>query len=165
MAGGLQGAMLIMAGGLNKIVARFGDVLGTNLYGYYGSFVVCVIAIAVVYALILPALLLVPKQLIDRRRPNARNRLNQPIITLLCRLRARLRAFRRRYLCANPAWCFENSTDSTEEDHSIVQYWFPPPCGAPSQNLYSSPTPRFPDAMLMINATAIKYAHIRKFCQ
>ena len=75
MAGGLQGAMLIMAGGLNKIVARFGDVLGTNLYGYYGSFVVCVIAIAVVYALILPALLLVPKQLIDRRRPNARNRL------------------------------------------------------------------------------------------
>jgi hypothetical protein len=71
--------MLIMAGGLNKIVARFGDVLGTNLYGYYGSFVVCVIAIAVVYALILPALLLVPKQLIDRRRPNARNRLNQPI--------------------------------------------------------------------------------------
>ena len=79
MAGGLQGAMLIMAGGLNKIVARFGDVLGTNLYGYYGSFVVCVIAIAVVYALILPALLLVPKLLIDRRRPNARNRLNQPI--------------------------------------------------------------------------------------
>src|SRR6516162_4006352 len=69
---------------------------------------------------------------------------SKPIITLLCRLRARLRAFRRRYLCANPAWCFENSTDSTEEDHSIVQYWFPPPCGAPSQNLYSSPTPRFP---------------------
>jgi hypothetical protein len=44
-----------MAGGLNKIVARFGDVLGTNLYDCYGSFVVCVIAIAVVYALILPA--------------------------------------------------------------------------------------------------------------
>jgi len=38
--------------------------LGTNLYDYYGSFTVCVIAITVVYALILPALLLVPKPLI-----------------------------------------------------------------------------------------------------
>ena len=61
---GLQGTMLMLAGGLNIIVARFGDVLGTNLYDYYGSFVVCVIAITVVYALILPALLLVPKYLI-----------------------------------------------------------------------------------------------------
>jgi len=61
---GLQGTMLMMAGGLNVIVARFGDVLGTNLYDYYGSFSVCVIAITVVYALILPALLLVPKPLI-----------------------------------------------------------------------------------------------------
>ena len=61
---GLQGTMLMMAGGLNIIVARFGDVLGTNLYDYYGSFVVCVIAITVVYALILPALWLVPKYLI-----------------------------------------------------------------------------------------------------
>jgi Na+/melibiose symporter-like transporter len=61
---GLQGTMLMMAGGLNVIVARFGDVLGTNLYDYYGSFAVCVIAITVVYALILPTLLLVPKRLI-----------------------------------------------------------------------------------------------------
>jgi Major Facilitator Superfamily len=61
---GLQGTMLMMAGGLNIIVARFGDVLGTNLYDYYGSFTVCVIAITVVYALILPALWLVPKGLI-----------------------------------------------------------------------------------------------------
>ena len=61
---GLQGTMLMMAGGLNVIVARFGDVLGTDLYDYYGSFTVCVIAITVVYALILPALLLVPKPLI-----------------------------------------------------------------------------------------------------
>jgi hypothetical protein len=45
-------------------VARFGDILGTNLYDYYGGFTVCVIAITVVYALILPALLLVPKDLI-----------------------------------------------------------------------------------------------------
>ena len=61
---GLQGTMLMMAAGLNVIVSRFGDVLGTGLYDYYGGFAVCVIAITVVYALILPALLLIPKDLI-----------------------------------------------------------------------------------------------------
>jgi len=61
---GLQGTMLMMAGGLNVVVARFGDVLGTNLFDYYGGFAACVIAITVVYALILPVFLLVPKQLI-----------------------------------------------------------------------------------------------------
>jgi hypothetical protein len=40
-------------------------VLGTNLYDYFGGFTVCVIAITVVYALILPVLLLVPKRLIE----------------------------------------------------------------------------------------------------
>jgi hypothetical protein len=44
-----QGIMLMIAGGLNIIVARCGDVLGTILYDYYDSFVVCVIAITVVY--------------------------------------------------------------------------------------------------------------------
>jgi hypothetical protein len=38
-------------------------VLGTQLYDRYGGFTVCVIAITSVYALILPALLLVPKSL------------------------------------------------------------------------------------------------------
>jgi len=61
---GLQGTMLMTAAGLNVIVARLGDVLGTNLYDLYGSFSVCVIAITAVYALILPVLLLVPKRLI-----------------------------------------------------------------------------------------------------
>jgi hypothetical protein len=46
------------------VVSRFGDVLGTNLYDHYGGFTVCVIAITVVYALILPTLLLVRRQLI-----------------------------------------------------------------------------------------------------
>jgi hypothetical protein len=62
---GLQGTMLMMSGGLNIIVMRFGDVLGTALYDYYGGFTVCVIAITVVYALILPALLLIPENLIS----------------------------------------------------------------------------------------------------
>jgi Na+/melibiose symporter-like transporter len=61
---GLQGTTLMMSGGLYWIASRFGDVLGTNLYDHYGGFTVCVIAITIVYALILPTLLLVPKELI-----------------------------------------------------------------------------------------------------
>jgi hypothetical protein len=61
---GLQGTTLMMASGLYFIATRFGDVLGTILYDYYGGFAVCVIAITVVYALILPILLLIPKPLI-----------------------------------------------------------------------------------------------------
>lgn len=61
---GLQGTMLMMSGALYFIVSRFGDVLGTHLYEYYGGFTACVIAITVVYALILPVLWLVPKDLI-----------------------------------------------------------------------------------------------------
>jgi Na+/melibiose symporter-like transporter len=61
---GLQGTTLMMSGSLYWIASRFGDVLGTNLYDYYGGFAACVLAITVVYALILPTLLLVPKRLI-----------------------------------------------------------------------------------------------------
>ncbi len=61
---GLQGTMFMMSGSLYFVVSRFGDVLGTHLYDHYGGFAVCVIAITIVYALILPALLLVPKRLI-----------------------------------------------------------------------------------------------------
>jgi hypothetical protein len=61
---GLQGTTLMLASSLYFLVSRFGDVLGTHLYDYFGSFHVCVIAITTVYALILPALLLVPRHLI-----------------------------------------------------------------------------------------------------
>jgi hypothetical protein len=61
---GLQGTTLMMSWSLYYVVSRFGDVLGTQLYDRYGGFTVCVIAITIVYALILPALLLVPKHLI-----------------------------------------------------------------------------------------------------
>jgi hypothetical protein len=60
---GLQGTTLMMSGSLFFIASRFGDVLGTVLYDYYGGFTTCVIAITIVYALILPTLLLVPKNL------------------------------------------------------------------------------------------------------
>ena len=62
---GLQGTVLMAAAGLYSIDVRFGDVLGTNLYDHFGSFTVCVIAITVTYAAILPVLLLVPRSLID----------------------------------------------------------------------------------------------------
>src|SRR6202035_607723 len=50
---GLQGTTLMMSSSLYFIVSRFGDVLGTLLYDYYGGFGVCVIAITGVYALVL----------------------------------------------------------------------------------------------------------------
>jgi hypothetical protein len=61
---GLQGSTLMLSSSLYFAVVRFGDVLGTNLYDRYGGFTVCVIAITIVYALILPVLLLVPGRLI-----------------------------------------------------------------------------------------------------
>ncbi len=60
---GLQGTTLMMSNALFYIVSRFGDILGTNLYERFGGFKVCVIAITVVYALIVPTLWLVPKRL------------------------------------------------------------------------------------------------------
>jgi hypothetical protein len=61
----LQGTTLMLSNSLLFIVSRFGDVLGTHLYQRYGGFGVCVIAITIVYALILPALLLLPRGLAD----------------------------------------------------------------------------------------------------
>lgn len=61
---GLEGTTLMLASSLYFLVTRFGDVLGTRLYDQFGDFDVCVIAITIVYALMLPALLLVPSQLI-----------------------------------------------------------------------------------------------------
>jgi hypothetical protein len=61
---GLEGTILMMSVSLYWVASRFGDILGTNLYEHLGGFTICVIAITVVYALILPAIWLVPKQLI-----------------------------------------------------------------------------------------------------
>jgi MFS_1 like family len=60
---GLQGTTMMMSSGLFFVAGRFGDVLGTNLYDYYGGFTVCVTVITAVYALIIPVILLVPKNL------------------------------------------------------------------------------------------------------
>jgi predicted MFS family arabinose efflux permease len=61
---GLHGTTLMMAWGLYYIADRLGDVLGTNLYDRFGGFTACVIAVTVVYTLMLPVLLFVPKRLI-----------------------------------------------------------------------------------------------------
>jgi predicted MFS family arabinose efflux permease len=60
---GLEGTMIMAANALYFIVGRGGDILGTALYDHFKSFNVCVIAITIVYAAILPALLLVPRRL------------------------------------------------------------------------------------------------------
>jgi len=61
---GLQGTVLMISIGLYYIAGRFGDVLGTWLFDYFGSFTVCIVTITVTYALILPTILLVPGELI-----------------------------------------------------------------------------------------------------
>ena len=53
----------MMSAALEIAAARLGDVLGTRLYDSFGGFRTCVIAITIVYALILPTLLLVPRKL------------------------------------------------------------------------------------------------------
>lgn len=61
---GLQGTVMMMSGAVSVISTRLGDILGTRLYDYYGGFQTCVLAITIVYALILPTLLLVPRGLV-----------------------------------------------------------------------------------------------------
>jgi len=61
---GLQGTILMAATALSVTVSRLGDVIGTKVYQDYGGFGACVVAITVVYALILPLLALVPKDLV-----------------------------------------------------------------------------------------------------
>lgn len=60
---GLQGTMIMLFLACFWISSRFGDVFGTWLYDQHGGFVTAVIATIVVYALILPLLLLVPARL------------------------------------------------------------------------------------------------------
>jgi hypothetical protein len=70
---GLEGTVLMMSIGLYYIAGRFGDLLGTTLYDRFGGFGICVAAITITYALILPTILLVPRGLIatpDGEAPN-----------------------------------------------------------------------------------------------
>lgn len=61
---GLQGTMMMLFTSLYYFSVRFGDLFGAWLYDRHGGFVTAVWATIIVYALILPVLLLVPKRLI-----------------------------------------------------------------------------------------------------
>ena len=63
---GLQATMLMLAVSLGDISVRAGDWLGANL-SQLGGFSTCVIAITIVYALILPTLLMIPRGLATQR--------------------------------------------------------------------------------------------------
>jgi hypothetical protein len=62
----LQGSVLMLSSTVYFVVSRFGDVLGTVLYDRFGGFQICVAAITLVYAAILPVLSLVPRRLVER---------------------------------------------------------------------------------------------------
>ena len=71
---GLQGTVMMLSFALESLSLRLGDRLGTYLSYSFGGFQICVIAITIVYALILPVILLVPRRLIvspDGEMPEA----------------------------------------------------------------------------------------------
>ena len=63
---GLQGTLMMMVDGVLSLSARGGDILGSWIYNASPGrgFVNCTIATTIVYILILPVLLLIPKDLI-----------------------------------------------------------------------------------------------------
>jgi hypothetical protein len=60
---GLEGTMMMMCWSMYTVAVNIGNLWGTNLYEH-GGFVTCVVATTIVYALILPVLAFVPKNLI-----------------------------------------------------------------------------------------------------
>jgi MFS family permease len=64
---GLQGTMIMLFMSIYYIAVRFGDLLGTEVYDHHGGFVPAVVVTIIVYALILPLLLLVPRRLTATR--------------------------------------------------------------------------------------------------
>src|SRR5260221_13624671 len=63
---GLQGTLMMLVDGVLLLSSRGGDLLGSEIYNssQKHGFLYCVIATTIVYALILPLILLVPKALI-----------------------------------------------------------------------------------------------------
>jgi hypothetical protein len=63
---GLQGTLMMLVDGVYQFSYRGGDLLGSWIYGQSPAhgFVNCVIVTTAVYALILPLILLVPRELI-----------------------------------------------------------------------------------------------------
>jgi hypothetical protein len=76
---GLQGTLMMLVAGFYQLSYRGGDWLGAKIYALSptNGFLYCVIATTAVYALILPVLLLVPKELIATRDGEANPELDR----------------------------------------------------------------------------------------
>ena len=63
---GLQGTLMMMVDGMYLLSYRGGDILGSQIYASspQHGFLYCALATTAVYALILPMILLIPKNLI-----------------------------------------------------------------------------------------------------
>jgi len=61
---GLEGTLMMFAWSMYALAQNFGNFFGTVLYEHFGGFTVCVFATTFAYALMLPAILFVPKALI-----------------------------------------------------------------------------------------------------
>jgi Na+/melibiose symporter-like transporter len=61
---GLEGTLMMLSWSLYALAGNLGNWWGTDLYDHHGGFFACVVATTIVYALILPTLLLVPDRLI-----------------------------------------------------------------------------------------------------
>jgi len=61
---GLEGTLMMFAWSMYALAQNFGNFIGTELYEYRGGFLACVLVTTLAYALMLPAILFVPKELI-----------------------------------------------------------------------------------------------------
>ena len=64
---GLQGAMMMLFMAMYWVTVRFGDLLGAWLYGRAGGFNSTVLVSLGIYALLIPAMLLIPRHLTQAR--------------------------------------------------------------------------------------------------
>lgn len=61
---GLEGTLMMLSWSMYALAQNFGNLIGTELYEHRGGIAACVLATTLVYALMLPAILFVPKTLI-----------------------------------------------------------------------------------------------------
>ena len=73
---------MMLVDGVYYLAARGGDILGTKIYDSdkVNGFLYCVIATTVVYGLILPILLIVPKNLVSTRDGEENQELNKEVL-------------------------------------------------------------------------------------
>ena len=79
---GLQGTLMMLVESGNLLSTRGGDLLGSKIYASSPThgFTYCVIAITVVYALMLPVLLLIPKELLSTADGQANPKVEQEML-------------------------------------------------------------------------------------